>query len=106
MILQHPDFWDDEALKHIIAYDGNPKQVWDNTEIAGPWLNLMHNSLNAQMLSFGHEDVFALSATHGTAHLALFDQSNWDKYELAALTDAKFKTNALIMPKAAPARFA
>jgi hypothetical protein len=29
MILEHPDFWDDEALKEIIAYRGTRKQVWD-----------------------------------------------------------------------------
>jgi len=105
MVLQHPDLWDEEALKQIIAYNGSRKQVWDNTEIAGPWLNLMRNSLNAQIFSFEHADFLALSATHGTAHLALFDQLIWDKYELAALTDAKFKTNTLIVPSAAPAGF-
>jgi hypothetical protein len=70
MILEHPDFWDDEALKEIIAYRGTRKQVWDNTNVAGPWLNLMRNSINAQILSFGHKDFLAVSATHGTAHFA------------------------------------
>jgi intracellular sulfur oxidation DsrE/DsrF family protein len=106
MILQHPDFWDDEALKEIIAYRGARKQVWDNTNLAGPWLNLMRNSINAQIFSFGHTDFLAVSATHGTAHLALFDQTMWDKYELAALAGAKFKTNTLAMPKPAPTAFA
>jgi hypothetical protein len=105
MILQHPDFWDDEALSQVIAYDGSRKQVWDNTEIAGPWLNLMRNSLNAQIFSFGHADFLAVSATHGTAHVALFDQQIWEKYDLATLTDAKFKTNMLIVPTTAPAGF-
>ena len=106
MIVQHPDFWDDDALKSIIAYDGNRKQVWDNTQIGGPWLNLMRNALNAQTFAFGHEDFLAVSATHGTAHLALFDQPIWDKYELAALAmDARLRTNTLIVPKAAPAGF-
>jgi hypothetical protein len=105
MILSHPDFWDDAALKEVMAYRGAPKQVWDNTNIAGPWLNLMRNSLNAQIFSFGHSDFFAVSATHGTAHLALFDQAMWDKYELAALAGAKFKTNTLMLPKPAPATF-
>src|SRR6201997_1221692 len=45
MILQHPDFWDDEALNEIIAYRSTHKQVWDNTDVAGPWLNLMRNSI-------------------------------------------------------------
>jgi hypothetical protein len=99
MILQHPDFWDDHALKEIIAYHGTHKQVWDNTNLAGPWLNLMRNSINAQIFSFGHKDFLAVSATHGTAHLALFEQTMWDKYELATLAGAKFKTNTLAIPK-------
>src|ERR1700739_1095983 len=106
MILEHLDFWDDEALKEIVAYRGRRKQVWDNTNISGPWLNLMRNSLNAQIFSFGHTDFLAASATHGTAHLALFDQPMWDKYGLAALAGPKFKTNTLILPKSAPAAFA
>jgi hypothetical protein len=106
MILDHPDFWDDEALKEIIAYRGVRKQVWDNTDIAGPWLNLMRNSLNAQIFSFGHKDFLAVSATHGTAHLALFDQPIWDKYELSTLAGAKFKANKLVLPKPVPADFA
>ena len=73
MILQKPDFWDNEAIKEIIAYRGAHKQVWDNTSLAGPWLNLMRNSINAQIFSFGHRDFVAVSATHGTAHLALLD---------------------------------
>jgi intracellular sulfur oxidation DsrE/DsrF family protein len=105
MILSHPDFWDDAALKEIIAYRGARKQLWDNTDIASPWLNLMRNSLNAQIFSFGHEDFLAVSATHGTAHLALLDQTTWDKYELAALAGSKFKANTLILPKSAPAGF-
>jgi hypothetical protein len=106
MILQHPDFWDDEALKEIITYRGAHKQVWDNTDIAGPWLNLMRNSINAQIFSFGHKDFLAVSATHGTAHLALLDQAMWDKYELAAFAGAKFQTNTLAIPKPAPTAFA
>jgi hypothetical protein len=105
MILSHPDFWDDEALKEVIAYRGTRRQVWDNTDIASPWLNLMRNSINAQIFSFGHDDFLAVSATHGTAHLALFDQAMWDKYELAALAGPQFKTNTLIVPKPAPAAF-
>ena len=105
MILEHPDFWDDEALKQIIAYRGTRKQVWDNTNVAGPWLNLMRNSLNTQIFSFGHEDFLAVSATHGTAHLALFDESVWDRYELGVLTGTRFTANTLIVPKAPPAGF-
>src|ERR1700692_930074 len=99
MILSHPDFWDDAALKEVIAYRGSRRQVWDNTDIGGPWLNLMRNSLNAQIFAFGHADFLAVSATHGTAHLALFDQAMWDKYKLAALAGSEFKPNTLMNPK-------
>src|SRR6202045_667372 len=49
MILNDPDQWDHEALSEVIAYRGAQKQVWDNTGIASPWLNVMRNSLNAQV---------------------------------------------------------
>jgi hypothetical protein len=101
MILDHPDLWDDTALKEVIAYRGTRKQVWDNTEIASPWMNLMRNSVNAQVFSFGHRDFLAVSATHGSAHLALFDQDMWDKYRLAALAGGDFKANTLMVPKVA-----
>jgi hypothetical protein len=105
MILLHPDFWDDEALKEVIAYRGTRRQVWNNTDIASPWLNLMRNAVNTQIFSFGHADFLAVSATHGTAHLALFDQAMWDKYDLAALAGPKFKSNTLILSTPAPATF-
>ena len=41
MMLTHPDFWDNEALNELIAYRGTRKQVWDNTNIASTWLNLI-----------------------------------------------------------------
>jgi hypothetical protein len=105
MILQHPNFWDEEALGEIITYRGTRKQVWDNTNLAGPWLNLMRNSINSQIFSFGHRDFLAVSATHGTAHLALLDQAMWDKYELAALAGKKFETNTLAAAKPVPTSF-
>jgi hypothetical protein len=102
MILDHPDLWDDTALKEVIAYRGVGKQVWDNTDIGSPWLNLMRNSINAQGFSFRHPDFLAVSATHGSAHLALFDQAMWDKYKLAEMAGGDFKTNTLIVRKAVP----
>jgi hypothetical protein len=105
MILSHPDFWDDEALREVMAYRGTRKQVWDNTGIASPWLNLMRNSINAQVFSFGHKDFLAVSATHGTAHLALFDQAMWDKYALTTLAGPKFQSNTLIVAKPASTAF-
>jgi hypothetical protein len=102
MILDRPDLWDDTALKEVIAYRDTHKQAWDNTEIGSPWLNLMRNSLNAQVFSFANRDFLTVSATHGSAHLALFDQDIWDKYKLAGMAGGRFKTNTLIVRKAAP----
>lgn len=101
MILADREQWDHEALTEVLAYEPAPKQAWDNTEIAGPWLNLMRNALNAQIWSFKHPDFLAVSATHGSAHLALYDQAMWDKYRLTHLAGGKFKTNTLIEEKKA-----
>jgi hypothetical protein len=103
MILNNADQWDNAALNELIAYRGGPKQVWDNTDIGGPWLNLMRNSLNAQIWSFRHKDFLAVSATHGSAHLALFDQATWDKYQIAKLTGGKLASNSLIVEQKAAA---
>src|ERR1700676_42055 len=73
MILDTPDLWDAEALDAIIIYSGSWKQIWDNTEIGSPWLNLMRNSLNTQVFSFRHPDFLEVSATHGSAQLALYE---------------------------------
>src|SRR3982074_697693 len=102
MILDHPDLWDDTALKEVIAYRDAHKQVWDNTDMGSPWMNLMRNSLNAQVFSFGHRDFLAVSATHGSAHLALFDQDMWDKYRLAEMASGDSRPNPPIVGKAAP----
>src|SRR6266404_1583670 len=96
MILNHPDQWDHAALSEVIAYRGAPKQVWDNTRIAGPWLNDMRNSLNTQVWSFAHPDFLVVSATHGTAGLALFGPAIWKKYQLAKLTGGKLQSNTLV----------
>lgn len=101
MILTEPAQWDHEALSEVIGYHGEPKQVWDNTDLGSPWLNLMRNALNAQIWSFRHPDFLVVSATHGSAHLALYDQAMWDKYQLTKMTGDKFKTNTLIEEKKA-----
>lgn len=101
MILDDPDQWDDAALKELMAYKSKPKQAWDNTNIEGPWLNLMRNSLNAQIWSFKHPDFLAVSLTHGSANLALYDQVTWDKYQIGKLAGDKFPTNTLIVEAAA-----
>ncbi len=96
MILNDPDQWDHAALSEVIAYYGAPKQVWDNTDISSPWLNLMRNALNAQVWSFRHPDFLVVSATHGTAHLALFEPAMWEKYQLATLTGGRLQNNTLV----------
>ncbi len=97
MILNDPSQWDHEALSEVIAYQGSPKQAFDNTELGSPWLNVMRNALNGQVWSFRHPDFLVVSATHGTAHLALYDQAAWDKYQLANLVGGAFKSNTLIL---------
>jgi intracellular sulfur oxidation DsrE/DsrF family protein len=96
LILDHPDQWDAEALIEVIKYRGGPRQVWDNTELGSPWLNLMRNALNTQIWSFRHAEFLVVSATHGSAHLALYDQATWDKYQFTKMAGDKFKTNILI----------
>ena len=67
LILDHPEQWDHEALTEVLSYQPAAKQAWDNTDIAGPWLNMMRNALNTQIWSFKHPDFLAVSVTHGTA---------------------------------------
>jgi hypothetical protein len=97
MILNHPEQWDHEALREVMSYHPVPRQAWDSTNIAGPWLNLIRNALNTQIWSFKHPDFLAVSVTHGTAELALFDQTVWDKYQLTQLAGDEFRTNTLII---------
>jgi hypothetical protein len=96
MILNHEEQWDHEALTEVLSYRPAPRQAWDNTDIGGPWLNLMRNALNSQIWSFKHPDFLAVSVTHGTAQLALYDRATWDKYQLTSLAGDEFKTNTLI----------
>lgn len=103
MILGDRSQWDDEALREVMAYRGNPKQIWDMTAIEGPWLNLIRNSLNAQIWSFKHPDFLVVAECHGSAQLGLYDQAMWDKYQLTALAGDKFKTNTLLTEKPAAA---
>src|SRR5712675_2012857 len=103
MILNNPEQWDHEALTEVLSYRPAPRQVWDNTEIGSPWLNMMRNALNSQIWSFKHPEFLTVSVTHGTANLALYDQATWDKYQLTRLAGEKFKTNTLIIEQKAAA---
>jgi len=100
MIVADRAQWDSGALDLLLRYDGEPKQVWDNTGLDSPWLNLMRNAVNTQTWCWNHPDFLAISATHGSAHLALYDDYVWQKY-LAAFTGGKYKANSWI--KAPPA---
>lgn len=104
MILTSPNQWDHEALDLVLHYRAGPRQVWDNTALASPWLNLMRNAMNTQIWSFHHPNFLCVSATHGSAHLALYDAFIWDKYRLSKLTKGKFSHNLFIAtPRAAHA---
>ena len=92
MILENSDDWDQKALAELIAYRGRPKQVWDNKDLASPWLNLMRNNLNTQVYSFRHPDFLIVSAAHASAHLAMYDQAIWDKYQLSKLAGDRKST--------------
>src|SRR6201991_81203 len=99
MILNNREQWDHEALAEVLAYQPAPRQAWDNTDIGGPWLNLMRNALNSQIWSFKHPDFLAVSVTHGTAQLSLYNQAMWDKYQLTRLAGDEFKTNTLAIER-------
>ncbi len=101
MILTNHNDWDGEALKMVLHYRAGPRQVWDNTAIGGPWLNLMRNAMNTQIWSFDHPNFLCASATHGSAHLALYDAFIWDKYKLGKLTKGKASTDEFVKEPAA-----
>ena len=103
MILNNSEQWDHEALTEVLSYRPAPKQAWDSTEIGIPWLSVIRNTLNTEIWSFKHPDFLAVSVTHGTAHLALYNQAMWDKYQLTRLAGEKLKTNTLIIEQKAAA---
>jgi hypothetical protein len=96
MILAHRDQWDADALDAVIHYAGGPKQSWDNTDLLGPWLNTMRNALNTEIWGFKHPDFLCVSATHGPAHLALYDDATWEKYDLAKIAGGGLTHNSFV----------
>lgn len=96
MILNDPSEWDTRALAAVLHYDAGPRQVWSNTDLGGPWLNLMRNALNTEIWGFRHPDFLVVSLTHGPANLALYDQAAWDRYQLARLAGGRFSRNTQI----------
>lgn len=97
MILDHREQWDAEALDAVLHYAGGPKQSWNNTDIHGPWLNLMRNTMNTEIWSFKHPEFLCVSATHGPAHLALYDDATWEKYGLAKLAGGNVTRNSFVV---------
>lgn len=96
MILNSRDQWDAEALDAVLSYAGGPKQSWDNTELTGPWLNVMRNALNVEIWAFKHPDFLCISVTHGSAQLALYDDAMWEKYQLAKLAGPTVMKNHFV----------
>jgi hypothetical protein len=99
MILTRDDQWDSEAFSALLAYRGGPRQLWHNLKLDGPWLELMDNAITAEVFSFHHPDFLAVSATHGTTGLALFDQAAWDKYKISTIAPGKIARNSFIVDK-------
>jgi len=102
MILSNPAQWDHEALTEVLSYrpvaQAGLGQYRHRRSLAEP--DAQHRSIR-QIWSFKHPDFLAVSVTHGTADLALYDQAIWDKYQLTRLAGAKFKTNTLIIEQKA-----
>jgi hypothetical protein len=97
LIVKEAMYWDHEAAAQVLSYTYDYTQVWDNDDLGGAWLGLMRESMNGQVFAQRRPDFLAVSATHGLAHLALFSQAMWDKYQLARLTDGKAKSNSFVV---------
>jgi len=97
MILTRDDQWDSEAFNALLAYRAGPRQLWHNRKLDGGWLEYMDNAITADVFSFHHPDFLAVSATHGTTGLALFDQAAWDKYKIAGIAPGKMTRNTFIL---------
>jgi 4-oxalocrotonate tautomerase family enzyme len=98
-LVTSPQDWDQAAAAQVLAYRYKSLQMWENSELGGPWLNLMREAVNGQVFAHGNPDFLAVSATHGSAHLALFGQEMWDRYKLAGLAGGKFMANSFIIEK-------
>jgi hypothetical protein len=101
MILDNRDQWDAEALDAVLAYAGGPRQSWDNTDLTGPWLNVMRNAMNVEIWGFKHPDFLCVSATHGSAQLVLYDEFIWEKYNLAKLAGSNVTRDHLVLASSA-----
>lgn len=98
-MVSESEYWDHEAAAEILSYRGRPSQVWENSDIAAAWPGLMRESLNGQVFAHHNPDFLSVSATHGSAHLALFNQDMWDTYDLAGKTGGVATRNIFIVEK-------
>ena len=98
-ILNDKRFWDHDAADALLSYSAPQRQMWEATDLAGPWLNLMREAVNGQVFSHDHKDFLAVAAIHGGAHLALFTETAWAKYKFAAKTDDRLASNTLIVER-------
>ena len=71
--------------------------MWDNTDLIGPCLNGMRNSMNVQIWSFKEPNFLCVPGTHGSANLALFDQYIWDRYQFARFAGGNISRNTFIL---------
>jgi len=94
-----PEFWDQEAAAEILSYRGKPTQAWENSDISAAWIGLMRESLNGQVFAHHNPNFLSVSATHGSAHLALLNQAMWDKYGLASHTGGVATRNSFIIER-------
>ncbi|MHA6767446.1 thiosulfate dehydrogenase [Sphingobium ummariense] len=99
-MIDRRDLWDHEASDLLLSYKGDRKQMWESSDIAAPWLNLMREAMNGQVFAHGHPDFLPVAAVHGTAHLALFNQATWDRYGLAANAGGQIARNAFVAERA------
>ena len=96
MILNSRDQWDAGALDAVLHYAGDPKQSWDSTDLAGPWLNGMRNTINAEVWAFKHPYFLSVAVAHGPAQLALYDDAMWEKYGLAKIAGGNIAGNRFV----------
>ena len=61
----------------------------------------MRNMINTQVYSFKHPDFLTVAAMHGPAHLAMYDQAMWDKYQLTKIAGPNFMSNTFIVEQSA-----
>nr|AWM06128.1 transcriptional initiation protein Tat [Bradyrhizobium symbiodeficiens] len=99
-ILTSPELWDHEAADLLLSYKYHALQVWESTDFAAPWINLMREAINGQVFSLGNADFLAVAAVHGNAHSALFNQVAWEKYKLAKVAGGQADFNSFIVEKA------